>query len=229
MSAMPIPNPIPPLQNGDTLTRAEFERRYDAMPRLKKAEFIEGVVYMPSPVRVGHHASPHIALATWSGTYWVNTPGIQAGVEASIRLDLKNEPQPDVVLFILPSHGGQALISADDYVEGAPEWVGEVSASSASIDLNTKFRAYQRNGVREYLVWRVPDRAVDWFVLRDTRFVPLPPGEDGILRSEVFPGLWLDPAALTKGDLVAVLRVLQRGLESPEHADFVARLQQHAG
>src|SRR5258708_39841533 len=98
MSAQPK---IPPLQAGDRLARAEFERRYDAMPHVKKAELIEGVVYMPSPVRLDHHSSPHIALATWAGSYWAATPGVQAGVEASIRLDLENEPQPDVALFIL--------------------------------------------------------------------------------------------------------------------------------
>ena len=225
MSAVPIPNPIPPLENGDRLTRAEFERRYEAMPHVKKAELIEGVVYMPSPVRVEHHGTPHADFVTWLGIYRAWTPGVRIADNTTVRLDMDNEPQPDALAFLLPTHGGQVHISADDYVEGAPELVGEIAASTASIDLNAKFRSYQRNGVREYVVWRTLDRLVDWFVSRDSRFVPLSPGNDGILRSEVFPGLWLDARALVVSDLAAVLRVLQRGLESPEHTAFVERLQ----
>ena len=44
------PPRILPLEHGDHLTREEFERRYEAMPHVRKAELIEGVVYMPSPV-----------------------------------------------------------------------------------------------------------------------------------------------------------------------------------
>ena len=123
-----------------------------------------------------------------------------------------------------PACGGQARISADDYVELAPELVGEVSASSASFDLHTKLHVYRRNGVREYLVWRVQDRQFDWFVLRAGEFQLLKPGADGILRSEVFPGLWLDAAALLRGDMPQVLATVQQGTASPEHAEFVRRL-----
>ena len=183
---------IPPLENGDRLTRDEFERRYDAMPGLKKAELIEGEVYMPSPVRHGRHGHPHTRLVTWLGNYETDTPGVEAGDNGSVRLDLDNEPQPDGFLFIRPEHGGQARISEDDYIEGAPELVAEVASSSASYDLGKKLNVYRRNGVREYVVWRVLDRQVDWFVNRGGRFEPMPPPADGILRSAVFPGLWLD-------------------------------------
>src|SRR5262249_8040755 len=145
---------------------------------------------------------------------------------STARLDLENEPQPDGLLLIESACGGQARISQDDYIEGAPELVGEVSSTSASIDLNQKLRVYRRNGVREYIVWRTRDQEIDWFVLRGSDFDRLAPGADGIYRSEVFPGLWLDAAALTRFDLATVLRVLQQGLASPEHAAFVARLQQ---
>jgi Uma2 family endonuclease len=224
-----VPTPIPPLEPGDHLTREEFERRYDAMPHLKKAELIEGVVYMPSPVRWNNHAGPHFNLITWLGVYGANTPGVGGGDNGTVRLDLDNEPQPDVALIIEPSCGGQVQLSADDYVEGAPELVAEVAASSASIDLNTKLRVYRRNNVREYIVWRVLDRAVDWFVLRQGQYERLPLSPDGLYRSEVFPGLWLDPAALNRADLAAVLQVVLQGVASPEHAAFVAQLQQAAG
>ena len=216
---------IPPLENGDRLTRAEFERRYDAMPGLKKAELIEGEVYMPSPVRHGRHSHPHTRLVAWLANYETDTPGVEAGDNGSVRLDLDNEPQPDGYLIVLPDHGGQARISEDDYIEGAPELVAEVASSSVSYDLGKKLNAYRRNGVREYVVWRVLDRQVDWFVNRDGRFELMPPSADGILRSTVFPGLWLDPNALVRGEKTRVKAILQQGLDSAEHADFVARLE----
>ena len=143
---------------------------------------------------------------------------------STARLDLDNEPQPDAVLLIDPARGGQARISADDYIENAPELVAAVASSSVSIDLNTKLHVYRRNGVREYVVWRVLDRAVDWFVLRDGQYERLVPDEEDLLRSEIFPGLWLDVPALLRGDVAGVLAAVQRGLTSPEHNAFVARL-----
>src|SRR5208337_2822339 len=149
---------VPELENGDHLTRDEFERRYEAMLELKKAELIEGVVYMPSLVRQRRHSRPHLHLCTWLGHYEALSPGVEGGDNGSIRLDLDNEPQPDAFLFIQPECGGQARISSDDYVEGAPDMVAEVASSSASYDLGVKLQVYRRNGVREYVVWRVLDR-----------------------------------------------------------------------
>jgi Uma2 family endonuclease len=220
----PSPETLLPLEPGDRLTRDEFERRYDAMPNLKKAELIEGVVYMPSPVRLHRHGSPHFRLIVWLGTYEAATPGTLGADNASARLDLNNEPQPDALLLIDPERGGQATISADDYVEQAPEVVAEVAASSAGYDLHTKLEVYRRNGVREYLVWRVLDRQFDWFVLCAGQFQPLPPDAQGIVRSEVFPGLWLDVPALLGGDMPRVLAVAQQGVASSEHAAFLRKL-----
>ncbi len=167
-------------------------------------------------------------IAGWSTgwrVYETETPGVGAGDNSTIRLDLDNEPQPDGFLIILPERGGQARISEDDYIEGAPELVAEVSSSSVSYDLGKKLNVYRRCGVREYVVWRVLDRQVDWFVNREGRFEPLAPSADGILRSTVFPGLWLDPAALVRGDKTVVKAILEQGLSSAEHAEFVARLE----
>ncbi len=215
---------LPPLEPGDRLTRAEFERRYDAMPNLKKAELIEGVVYMPSPVRQRRHGQPHLNLIGWLVPYVAATPGVEGGDNSTVWLDNDNEPQPDALLFIDPARGGQARINAADYIEGPPELVAEVSASSVSFDLHTKLNVYRRCGVREYVVWRVLDGAIDWFVLREGQYERLAPDAQGILKSEVFPGLWLDPTALVNGDLARVLGVLQQGIATQEHADFVARL-----
>jgi Uma2 family endonuclease len=216
---------VPPLENGDVLTRAEFERRYEAMPHLKKAELIEGVVYVPSPARHSYHGHQHAHLISWLGHYEAHIPGVEASGNATVRLDLDNEPQPDVLLFIDPACGGQARIDADGYIEGAPELVAEIAASSASYDLHAKLRVYRRNGVREYIVWRVLDREIDWFVLRAGQYERLSLDAAGLYRSEVFPGLWLDPTALLRGDLATMLAVVQRGLASPEHAAFAARLR----
>jgi len=217
---------VPPLEPGDQLTREEFERRYEAMPHVKKAELIEGIVHMPSPVRWNQHAGPHADLIGWLVVYKAATPGVDVGDDGTLRLDLDNEPQPDATMIIEPSFGGQVQLSPDDYVEGSPELLAEVAASSVSIDLNTKFRVYRRNKVREYVVWRVQDQAIDWFLLRQTQYEQLPPGPDGICRSEVFPGLWLEPTAMTRGEMATVLQVLQHGIASPEHAQFVARLRE---
>lgn len=214
----------PPLVDGERLTREEFERRYDAMPGLNKAELIEGVVRMPSPVRHRQHSNPHSRLVGWLWVYSAGTPGVDSGDNGSIRLDLGNMPQPDGYLIVLPEYNGRVRISEDDYIEGGPELVAEVSASSADFDLGEKLGAYRRNEVQEYIVWRVVDRAVDWFILHGEQYERLEPGADGILRSVAFPGLWLDPAALTSGDSVRVLAVVQEGIGSPEHADFVAHL-----
>src|SRR5207253_1706541 len=137
----------------------------------------------------------------------------------------ENMPQPDASLILEPACGGQVKLSPDDYIVGAPEWVGEVSASTVSLDLNKKLRVYRRNNVLEYLVWRVMDREVDWFVLCGSDYERLPLMSTGLYQSKIFSGLWLDPAALARRDMAAVLRVIQQGTQSAEHAEFVARLQ----
>jgi Uma2 family endonuclease len=220
-----VPLKPPPLENGDRLTRDEFERRYAAMPQVKKAELIEGVVHMPSPVRLEQHGRPQAHLIGWLFQYVARTPHVDLGDNTTVRLDLDNEPQPDALLFIEPAHGGNMQINTNGYIEGAPELVAEVAASSVSIDLHDKFRAYRRNEVREYVVWRVQDQVIDWFVLRDGDYTLIEPTPDGVVKSDIFPGLWLDVAALLRGDLAKVLEVLQQGLQDPAHAAFVGRLQ----
>ncbi|MGF1535567.1 MAG: Uma2 family endonuclease [Elainellaceae cyanobacterium] len=218
------PDAIPPLQNGDRLTRLEFERRYQAMPHVKKAELIEGIVYIASPLRFEPHAEPHGDLMIWLGNYKVATPGVRMGDNATVRLDVGNEPQPDALLMIDEGCGGRARINADGYVEGAPELVVEVAASSAAIDLGDKKRAYRRSGVAEYLVWQVFDQKLDWYRLTEDDYVLLEGDDQGIVRSVVFPGLWLNRAAMLAGDMPAVLAVLQRGLASEAHQAFLGQL-----
>jgi Uma2 family endonuclease len=206
---------IPLLENGDRLTRYEFERRYTAMPPQTKgnpkAELIEGIVYMASPLRFESHAQPHGSLVVWLGNYSCATDNVTIGIEPTVRLDMHNEPQPDAVLFV-PGRG--AIITEDDYIAGAPELVVEISASTVSIDLHDKKEAYRRNGVQEYLVWRTLQRELDWFSLHDGEYIRIESNQDGIIKSEVFPGLWLAVEAILSGEMAKVLSVLQTGLNS---------------
>ncbi len=215
--------PKPALVAGDRLSRAEFERRYEAMPQLKKAELIEGVVYMPSPILMIHgEAQGH--LLAWLANYQIATPGVQSGGNASVRLDLDNEVQPDALMRIHAHAGGASRLSRKGYVDGAPELVIEIALSSASYDLHDKLKVYRRNGVQEYLVWRVLEGEIDWFTLEEGAYTPLPADEDGIVRSRTFPGLWLAIPALLRGDLAEVMTTLQAGLQSSEHAAFVEEI-----
>jgi Uma2 family endonuclease len=195
------------LEAGDHLTREEFHRRYLANPRLKKAELIEGVVYVPSPVRVRHHGRPHSYMLAWLGTYVSFEPAIIMADNSTVFLDGKAEVQPDA--FLWRPEPGLAHVREDDYFEGAPHLVVEIAASSVSYDLHVKKEAYRRNGVREYIVWRVQEEAIDWFRLRGGEYVLVEPDVDGIVESEQFPGLRLHVQSMLDGNLAAVLSHLR--------------------
>ena len=216
------PLAVPPLEGGDRLSRDEFERRYAGSPHLPNAELIEGVVYVAAAVRAKSHGQPHGFVMTWLGVYQALTPGVGLGDNTTVRLDAENEPQPDGLLRI--EVGGQSHITEDDYIEGAPELVAEIAASSASYDLHDKKEAYRRNGVQEYLVWQVFEQKVDWYRLQDREYKLLQPDRDGVVKSQVFPGLWLAVPALLAGEMAKVLAVLQAGLSSSDHAKFVEAL-----
>jgi Uma2 family endonuclease len=214
----------PALQNGDRLHSQEFLRRYEAMPELKKAELIEGVVYMGSPVSAEEHSEPDGLIHTWLGTYAAHTPGVRFFPNTTVILDADNTPQPDACLCLRPGRGGRTRISSKKYLTGAPELIAEIAASSASLDLNDKMDAYARNGVSEYLVWRTLERRFDWFVLENESYIALPLDPRGLLRSKIFPGLVLDVNALLAMNAPRVLSVLGRGLASAGHKSFVASL-----
>lgn len=213
-------NGTPPLEAGDYLTRPEFERRYHAHPELKKAELIEGIVYMPSPVRADKHGDPHFDVIGWLGFYRMSTPGVRGSDNATVRFDFINEPQPDVLLRLDPAVGGNSWIDGDGYLQGSPELVVEVAASSTSYDLHQKKATYARHGVQEYLVLQPNEQQVSWFSLRNGVYEQLPVDTDGILRSRVFPGLWFHAAAFCTDNMPALLAVLQQGLASPEYHMF---------
>lgn len=204
---------LPPyLQSGDRLTRLEFERRYGAMPRQKKAELIEGVVYMSSPVSA-QHATPHAFCMGWLAVYAAITSGVGIMDNATVRLDPDNEVQPDALLWRDVAQDGQAHIEADGYLAGAPELVVEIALSSAAYDLYDKMHVYRRAGVQEYVVWQIHEERIDWFHLHEGRYLPLDAEPDGLLHSRVMPGLVLDAQAMLEGRLGAVLARQQAELQ----------------
>lgn len=220
---------LPPLENGDHLSRDEFRLRLDNMPDIMKAERLRGMVFMPPPVSATNHGVPHSRIMFWLGVYWSATPEVIVGDNSTLWMRSDDDAQPDAMLLILPEHGGQARFDGKGYVEGCPELIAEVAASSADYDLHLKRDVYRNNLVPEYLVWSVHDEEISWFGLRGVEYGRIDPGPDGIVRSEVFPGLWLDAAAMLRGDLATVLRVAQSGTSTPEHASFRKRLAPSRG
>jgi Uma2 family endonuclease len=223
VSKVPRHDP-PPLENGDTLHAREFMRRYAAMPHVKKAELIEGRVYMGSPVRADVHARPDGIVQTWLGSYAAATLGVALYPHATLLLDSDNTFQPDAMLCVRADRGGRSRVNDDGYVAGSPELVVEVAASSASLDARDKFRVYRRASVPEYLLWRTEDGILDWIALEGDEYVAKQPDAQGILRSSILPGLVLLKSAMFSLDAAAILRTLNEALKSPEHQEFVKRL-----
>jgi Uma2 family endonuclease len=214
---------LPPLENGDHLDQKTFHERYEAMPSHIRAELIGGIVYMSSPQKAPH-GEHWVLFSRWMDEYLEATPGTRGFLNSSNILGPVSEPQPDGCLFIRPECGGQTWEDEDKYLNGAPEWIGELSDSTESIDLHRKKKDYEKAGVREYMVVALQSSKVFWFTHGRGKFKEMRPDPDGILRSEVFPGLWLDPAAFLQHDRQQLLAVLRQGLASPEHAAFVTKL-----
>jgi len=212
---------IPPLRAGQRLTVREFMRRWEAMPEIKFAELIDGVVYMPSPV-TSEHGSTELGTVTWLGMYVASTPGCAGGSQAT-WLMLESVPQPDSYLWIRPEYGGQSTIEGK-YHAGAPELAAEICLTSAAYDLGPKMALYQTAGVREYVAVLVEEEEIRWHRLVKGVYELCRPTSKGVFRSKVFPGLWLDRPALWKYDMARVLQTLERGLRSAEHAAFVKKL-----
>ena len=211
-----------PLENGESLHASEFLRRYEVMPEVTKAELIQGIVHVMSPVSLDH-GEPDNLLQTVIGVYALHTTGVKAATNATVKLSADDVFQPDGLLRSSPEYGGQSR--SEVYLQGAPELGVEIAVSSSSIDANAKKTSYRRSGMQEYIVWRTQQKALDWWQLVDDDYRSIEPDENGILKSRIFPGLWLDPQALLSEDGVRVLEVVNQGLASPEHGEFVERVR----
>lgn len=216
---------VPELVAGDHLDQKTFHERYEAMPEGVKAELVEGIVYMAASALRASHGFRHSDLIGWLWSYKVRTPGVDVCDNGTTILGEFSEPQPDASLIVLPEYGGQSHVNSDGYLEGAPELTAEVALSSESYDLHAKRRDYERAGVKEYLVVLLKQQKIVWYVRKSGQtFFEMQPDADGILRSPFFAGLWLDPNALLRADVQALLATLERGLASPEHKKFVETL-----
>ncbi|HKI38062.1 MAG TPA: Uma2 family endonuclease [Gemmataceae bacterium] len=204
---------VPELVRGDYMSRDEFLRRWEAMPHVKRAELIRGVVYMPSPLSL-EHGDVDSHVEGWLAVYAAFTSGCRASNNATWLMGQDDASQPDTSLRILPEYGGQSRTEGR-YAAGAPEFLAEVCLSSTAYDLHQKLEVYQEAGVQEYLAVLMREREVRWHRLANGRFEVVPAPADGVYRSVAFPGLWLDAAALLRGDLARVLAVLNEGINSP--------------
>ena len=215
------PPEVPCLENGDRLDQPTFHERYLVMPGDVRAELIEGTVYVMSSPVTRDHAGPHALIVRWLDTFADEWDALETFDNVTVILSRNGEVQPDAILRIKPSHGGNT-VDRGEYVEGAPELVIEIARSSVAYDLHQKKRLYERAGASEYLVLLVTEQEIRWFVLEQGHYQMLKPGPDGILRSRQFPGLWLDPRAMIKGAGRRVLEVLREGIASPEHQAWIA-------
>jgi hypothetical protein len=222
----PKTGPLPPLREGDRLKQPEFHRRYEQYPEDVKFELIGGVVHMPSPLKMPH-GTYHFKLGLVLALYEAATPGIQGADNTTAILGEESEPQPDLMLRLLKECGGQSGPNEKEYLVGAPELVAEVAHSSRAIDMGRKRRDYLEAGVQEYLVLCVEEQQLHWFHFPSRR--KLKPDKNGVWKSRVFPGLWLDGPALLARDSARLMAAVQRGLATPEHAEFARRLAEKLG
>jgi Uma2 family endonuclease len=205
------------------MSQAEFHRRYEAYPEDVKFELIGGVVHMASPLK-RRHGTYHPELSLVLTHYKAGTPGVEVADNMTAILGEKSEPQPDLMLRLLEECGGQSKYNEEDYLVGAPELIVEVAHSSRAIDMNRKRQDYLAAGVQEYVVFCVEEEQLHWFHFPSRR--KLKPDRHGLLKSRVFPGLWLDGPALVARDSAGLIAAVQQGLATPEHADFVRRLDE---
>jgi Uma2 family endonuclease len=221
---MPLTAPVltSPLNEGDHLTLDEFMRRWEAMPDLKRAELIDGIVHMPSPIS-DIHGEFHLQLSWWLASYVAVTPGCAARLASTWLMAKDSAPQPDLALKVLPEYGGQSKLKGK-YAAGAPELIVEVSHTTRARDTGKKRSLYERSGVREYLIVRPKEQHISWLELAQGKYHDLKPDADGLLQSRIFPGLWLDSTALWNGDLSGLAESTQRGAATAEHVTFVRKL-----
>jgi Uma2 family endonuclease len=186
------------LASGDRLSQAEFHRRYLQYPESIRFELINGTVYRASPQRIPHGKYTS-RLASVLSFYEMQTPGVENTVDSTVILGDKSEPRQMVI---------------------------EIAHSTVAIDLHEKKSDYEQAQIGEYVVICVEEKKVYWFdsVSRRTKKLP----SDGVLRSRMFPGLWIDCPALFAYDTRRLIRVLNKGLASPEHARFIKRLAKAA-
>lgn len=222
-----LPVKLPPLENGDHLDQPTFHARYEAMPEDCRAQLIGGIVYMGSRHNVPHSRAQGL-VCRWLDEYAESTPGTETLLSHTHILGPHSEPEPDATLYVIPESSGQVWVDEDDYLNGVPDLIVEVARATESIDLHSKKLDYLKAGVPEYVVVTIRTRKVFWFIREHGKYTEVALPDDGIFRSRVFPGLWLDAEAMLSDHRRHLLTTLRKGLATPEHAAFVARLKKQA-
>jgi hypothetical protein len=210
------------LLEGQRLDQSAFHDLYESMPPGTRAELIDGVVYMPSPIGM-QHGGALVPVIVWLAYFAEHTPGVQVMDNVTTIVGRRSELQPDAMLRILPECGGRTS-NKRGFVRGAPELVFEVARASRYVDLGPKLVVYQQAGVLDYIVHAMNPDEILWFSREQKTLVPQTIGSDGLYRSTTFPGLWLDPQALVAMNYQRLRAVLDLGCATPEHAAFVAKL-----
>lgn len=189
------------LYTGMRMEREEFMRRWEALPDLRNAELIEDIVFVSSPVGP-KHGRYDAFMTAWLVNYAAYASGLEVLINTTCYL-LNSAPQPDAQLR-------SRLTGDQEYPTTPPELIVEVCESSYAHDLGPKRALYQRAGVKEYITLDTFSRQLIWRYLEDGSYVELQAGEDGILRSRVFAGLWLHPGHAWTLDAPAMLRLLEQ-------------------
>src|SRR5258708_15686946 len=221
MARTPLLEPPPdaqPLITGIRLSREEFLRRWESLPELKKAELIEGIVFVPSPVG-RRHSFFDSKLNAWLFLYSAHTPRTEVGSNATCDL-MGSMPQPDAFLLIVGANPQKK------FVDVAPELVVEICETSTDYDYGPKLDLYRRAGVKEYITVDTMHGWLVWRILVDRDYQHLAADDEGVLRSPTFPGLWLDPEHVWLADSIPMIELLPPGIAAPEHAAFVASLRE---
>ncbi len=213
---------LPPLENGDRLSQAEFHRRYETYPKDVKFELIGGIVYMASPLR-RPHGKNHVRMSLVLELYESQTQGVELLDNATTILGDESEPQPDLSLRILPECGGRSHETKGEYIEGPPELVAEIAHSTRAIDLHQKRDDYECAGVQEYIVLSLEKPELFWFDFAAKDSVK--PDRRGIAHSRAFPGLWINVSALLAGQRKELIVTMNQGLKSRAHSAFVKKLE----
>lgn len=213
---------VPFLVNGQRMKQPEFHRRYEACPPHEKWELIGGIVYMASPLRYPH-GNYDFSLGGALAVYAAGTAGVEGAHNVTSILGEESEPQPDLALRIATAYGGRSQVNQEAYLEGPPELIAEIAYSSLDIDMHRKREDYEAAGVIEYLVLSIEEQQLHWFDFPTSRMIRA--NRQGVYHSRTFPGLWIDGPALLAGNPGRLIEVVRQGLDSPEHARFVRRLQ----
>ncbi len=212
------------LENGARMDQPTFHALYKQTPEGFRAQLIGGTVYVMASPTSQRHGRPHARIVHWLSLYSDDTPGTDVLDNTTNVLGRESEPEPDACLLVQPEYGGQTAADKDDMLVGAPELIVEVANTTRAIDLGRKKADYEEAGVREYVVILAQEQAVVWFRRGPDEFTEMPAGANGVFRSELFPGLWLDPRGIFDPTTRRLTAATRKGLASPEHAAFVAGL-----